>query len=105
MNLKELMSSNSAIFFDKEGFAREVQYNGEPILAIPEIGEGKNRDQLDNRKQTAFYRIQIADVATPGIGDVLIDGDVEWSFAEIAEKNSISHKIKVYADESAVILR
>ena len=104
MNLKELIAADAGVFFDLDGIAVPVLYDGIEIIAIPVIGEGKTRDQI-NRKETAFFRVNKADVPRPKLGNVLIYNDKEWSFAEIAESNTISHLIKFYSGESATWLR
>jgi hypothetical protein len=102
MSLKDLLKNDlDTVFFDPDGLAEAAEYNGTKILVIPQIGEG---DAPETRRRMAFFRIKAADVPEPQLGDILLHKGVEWQLAGIAESSTLTHRIRCFAEESAVLL-
>ena len=105
MNFKEQIAADAAIFFNQNEFAEPATYNGKAIFVIPEIGEGQNRGEPDQRRDMAYFEILKTDISYPKQGDVLVHDGIEWEFAEIAAIDPMSYTVKFYANESATWLR
>lgn len=105
MTLKEDMLDDVGIFFNEEEFAEKILYNGISILAIPEIGEENNRNIHDINKtyKNAVFVIKSEDVPEPGVGDNVIYNDVEYTFADILEKQTGIYRLRFINGESAVV--
>jgi len=120
MNFKsQIMQDVSNIFLNQNEFADTINYNGNIIESVIEIGEDPtkgNEFSSHGSSARAVFWIAIVDVRRPVVGDVIrivetafvlpnftIDiSEIDWSVVKLLESSGGMHKVECTAYESVL---
>ncbi|MDF2631429.1 MAG: hypothetical protein K0Q85_25 [Caproiciproducens sp.] len=108
MSVKDAMAEDMAIFLNEEEFAEEIEYNGEKIMAIPDIGRSNEKGNTftsDGATDRACFEISADDVLNPQTGDQIMYKGKEWTVIRMIATDGYMTTVECTANESAVMLR
>lgn len=106
MNLKDVMKNDKNIFFNEKELARKVEYNGQEIKGIVNLGsdtESGNTFSNDGRAARAEITIARADISSsPDQGDIIniLNSNYTFKVARILNSDEYIFKLECIANES-----
>lgn len=108
MTFKAQLAADLAAFFHIDEFAETVTYNGNTIIAVPEIGESNakgNTFDTGGKSDQAYFWVKVADVATPSPGDAIEFAGTTWIVSRAVESDGAAHRLECAANESPFSMR
>lgn len=102
MSLRDVMGADAPIFFNRDEFAEEAEYNGLPVEVILETGQDRqsgNTFESTGQAARATCWIQAQDVERPEPLDKLVINEIEWQVARVLESNNGIHCLELIGRE------
>lgn len=97
MSLKTQIEADSTVFFNADDFAEAVLYNGQAVVAVPELGATLQRGNTidsDGVSDRALFWLKVSDVAEPEPGDEVTHNNKTWTVLRLVESDSASHCVE-----------